>query len=375
MDVHMTSAERIVKDLLKEADVKVGGGRPQDITVHDERFYKRVLRDQVLGAGESYMDGWWDVPHLDLLMSNIIAADLGGKVRTKPGLLLAGASAKLTNRQKIGQAQRNAEHHYGMGNDLYEIMLDKRMIYSCGYWKNTKSLDKAQEQKLDLVCRKLELKKGMTILDIGCGWGGFLEYAAKKYGIKGVGVTPVKEQVEVARKRMKNLNVKIVQDDYRNVTGKYDRIVSIGSFEHIGYKNHKEFFEVCNQLLKPGGMMLHHTIGGNVDSFKPDPWINKYIFPNGSIPSLKQVAKAIEGKFLIEDLHNFGPDYDKTLMAWYKNFSKGYKKISHNYDERFRRMWTFYLLMCAAGFRQRDLQLWQFVMRRIEQTETYRGIR
>ncbi|HRJ06063.1 MAG TPA: cyclopropane fatty acyl phospholipid synthase [Candidatus Saccharibacteria bacterium] len=371
----MASAERIIKDLLKEANVKVGGKRPQDLVVHDKRFYRRALRDQVLGVGESYMDGWWDAKHLDVLMSRIIAADLGSKVKASPKILLAGASAKLLNKQNLKRAAKNAQHHYGMGNDLYEVMLDKRMIYSCGYWKGTRSLDKAQEQKLDLICRKLELDKGMKVLDIGCGWGGFLEYAAKKYGIRGVGVTPVGEQVEVAKKRVKNLNVKIIQDDYRNVTGKYDRIVSIGSFEHIGHKNHKKFFEVCDRLLKPGGMMLHHFIGGNTDSFKPDPWINKYIFPNGSIPSLKQVSKAIEGKFLIEDLHNFGPDYDKTLMAWHKNFSKGYKKLNQNYDERFYRMWSFYLLMCAAGFRQRDLQLWQFVMRRIEPAETYRGVR
>ena len=372
----MPKAEEFIKQLLEMSDIRVGGSRPQDIKVHDNRFYSRVMRDHMLGVGESYMEGWWNANQLDVMFGNVIKADLASKMMMRPGLLLSGVvDATLRNRQTLKRSKHNAEHHYNIGNDLYKLMLDKRMIYSCGYWKDTTSLDVAQEQKLDLICRKLGLKKGMTVLDIGCGWGGFLEYAASKYGIKGVGVTPAAEQVKIASQRVKNLDVKILQRDYREVTGKFDRIVSIGSFEHIGYKNFQTFFEVCNEHLKDDGMMLHHTIGGNSDAKKADPWIDKYIFPGGCIPGLRQISKAIEKKFVIEDLQNIGPDYDKTLMAWHKNFVKHYPKLQEKYDKKFYRMWEMYLLLCAAGFRQRDLQLWQIVMRKQKHSQTYIGIR
>lgn len=368
-------SKQVIHDMLKLADIKVGGSRPQDIIVHDERFYARAIKGHTLGVGESYMDGWWDAPQLDVTMAHIIAADLQNKVKLRPALILAGIDASLRNRQTVKLARKNAEHHYNIGNDLYAAMLGRSMVYSCGYWEGTKSLDKAQEQKLDLICRKLGLKKGMTVLEIGCGWGSFLAHAAEKYGIIGVGVTPASEQVKLARKHVKGLDVTIQQKDYRDIKGSFDRIVSIGMFEHVGHKNYKAFFTECNKHLKPGGMMLHHMIGGNVDSIGTDPWIQKYIFPNGVIPSLSQISKAIENQFVIEDIHNFGPDYDKTLMAWYKNFNNAYSKLSEHYDERFKRMWNFYLLMCAAGFRQRDLQLWQIVMRRPGANATYKGIR
>lgn len=371
----MANAEKFILQLLDMADIRIGGSRPQDITVHNPKLYSRLVRDQMLGLGESYMDGWWDANQLDAMFSQVIKADLANKLKLRPSLVLQGIDAKLRNRQSIKRATRNAEHHYNIGNDLYAAMLDKRMVYSCGYWQGAKTLDQAQEQKLDLICRKLELKKGMTVLDIGCGWGAFLEYAAKNYGTRGVGVTPAAEQVKFARARLKGLDIKIQQKDYRQVTGRYDRIVSIGSFEHIGYKNYRTFFEVCDAHLVQGGMMLHHTIGSNHDQTKTDPWIDKYIFPGGVIPGLRQISKAIEGKFVIEDLHNFGPDYDKTLMAWYKNFVRNYPKLREHYDERFYRMWTLYLLLCASGFRERDLQLWQIVMRHQQSAPSYQGIR
>lgn len=371
----MSSAKQFVTELMDMADIKEGGKRPQDITIHDDRWYVRTMRHGILGLGESYMDGWWDSNDLYASFSAAINARIEERLKPSAKMVMAGVEASLMNRQTKSKARRNAEHHYNIGNDLYELMLDRRMVYSCGYWKNTKSLDKAQEQKLDLICKKLGLKKDMTVLDIGCGWGAFLEYAARNYGIKGVGVTPAGEQVKLARERLKGLNVKILQRDYRDVSGKFDRIVSVGSFEHIGYKNYRTFFEICDEHLKPGGMMLHHTIGGNVDGVKADPWIEKYIFPGGNIPGLGQIVKAIEGRFMIEDLHNFGPDYAKTLLAWHKNFVKQYPKIKDRYDERFYRMWEFYLLMCAAGFHERNMHLWQIVMRRQEPSDTYQGIR
>lgn len=236
-------------------------------------------------------------------------------------------------------------------------------------------LDQAQEAKLELICRKLHLKKGMTLLDIGCGWGGFVEYAAKKYGVIATGISPATEQVKLATERVKGLPVTILKKDYREVVGSFDRIVSIGMLEHVGPKNYKTFFESCQEMLNDGGLMLHHVIG-KLHSFNvTTPWITKYIFPGGVLPSLAQLSKAVERKLIIEDVHNFGPYYDKTLMAWHANFVKQYPEIKEHYDERFYRMWNFYLLACAGGFRARRIQLWQIVMRKIEPSDVYEAVR
>lgn len=377
----MKDLETVVKEALAHADIELNGKKPWDITVHDKRLYRRILRERQLGLGEAYMDGWWDAPKVDEFIARILEVDIAAKVKPSPMTLALGVTEalkwQLSNTQTIKQARQNASHHYNIGNDLYERMLDKRMIYSCGYWQNgAKNLDEAQEAKLDLICRKLQLKKGMTLLDIGCGWGGFAEFAAKKYGVIVTGISPAAEQVKLAKKRTKGLKVKILQQDYREVEGSFDRIVSIGMLEHVGVKNYPEFFKVCNRRLAPGGMMLHHTIGSNTPyNAQEAAWIDKYIFPGGMIPTIAEVAQPVEGLFVIEDLHNFGPDYDKTLMAWHKNFVTHYDEISDKYDERFKRMWEYYLLIFAGIYRIRGLQLWQFVMRRPERSDVYKAVR
>lgn len=368
----MKSAETVAKtELLALADVKVGGSRPFDIQVHDDRLYNRVLGGGTRALGESYMDGWWDCKRLDQFICRMLAANVRDQLRVSPALVKHLLVSRLTNRQTTGRAHKNVAHHYNIGNDLYERMLDKRMIYSCGYWQNAKNLDEAQEAKLDLVCRKLYLKKGMTLLDIGCGWGGFAEFAARKYGVKVTGITPSIEQYKKAKQRTKGLPVTIKQTDYRKVRGKFDRIVSIGMLEHVGPKNYRVFLERCSDMLNSGGLMLHHFIGNNYSTQSIDPWVDKYIFPGAVLPSLAQFTKAAEKLFVVEDVHNFGPDYDKTLMAWHANFNKHYKEIKDNYDERFKRMWDYYLLTCAGTFRARQIQLWQLVMRPVEPAPTY----
>jgi cyclopropane-fatty-acyl-phospholipid synthase len=371
----MAEAKETVKKLLKLADVKINGSRPFDIQVHDERFYERVLSQRELGLGESYMDGWWDVKKLDELVARVVAADLRSQVKVGPALARTFIKSSLINRQRLGQAKKNASFHYNIGNDLYERMLGERMIYSCAYWENAKTLDEAQEAKLELICQKLHLKKGMKLLDIGCGWGGFSEYAARKYGVRVTGITPAAEQVKIAKQRVKGLPAVIKQMDYREVDGKYDRIVSIGMMEHVGPKNYGRFFRKCERLLKSDGLMLHHTIGNNRSTKHTDPWTDRYIFPGGVLPNLSQIGQAIEGRLIVEDIHNFGPYYDKTLMAWYKNFVKHYPEIKGQYDERFRRMWEYYLLSFAGGFRARNFQLYQIVMRKIEPSDVYKGVR
>jgi cyclopropane-fatty-acyl-phospholipid synthase len=208
------------------------------------------------------------------------------------------------------------------------------------------------------------MEPGMRVLDIGCGWGSFLKYAAERYGVEGVGVTVSKEQAALARAECEGLPVEILLKDYRDVEGPFDRVVSIGMFEHVGRRNYRTYCEVVRRVMKKDGLSMLHTIGRNHSGSwgRCDAWINKYIFPNGELPSIKQIADAAEGLFVLEDLHGFGPMYDKTLMAWHANFENHWTELSERYDERFRRMWRYYLLVCAASFRARRIQLWQVVL-------------
>jgi len=352
--------KQLTQNILDIAGIKINGKNDWDIVVNDNRFYQRVLAQGSLGLGESYMDGWWNCKRLDEFFYRVLKADLNKKVRKKR-ILWNVLKIRLLNLQSKSRAYNIGEKHYDIGNELYKNMLDKRMNYSCGYWKNAKTLDKAQEAKLDLICKKIGLKPGMKILDIGCGWGGFAKFAAEKYKVKAVGITVSKEQAKLAREICKGLPIEIRLQDYRKLNEKFDRIISIGMFEHVGPKNYKTYMKVVHRCLKSDGLFLLHTIGGNVSVRFIERWIDKYIFPGGILPSVKQIAKASEGLFVLEDWHNFGTDYDKTLMAWHKNFQNNWNKIKGNYDGRFKRMWEYYLLSCAGSFRAEKNRLWQVV--------------
>ena len=356
----MNRFQKKAEELLAEADVKLNGDRPWDIHVHDNRFYKRVFAEGSLGMGESYMDGWWDAESLDELFCKILSAKINKKVNPYKILWLV-LQSRIFNLQSIRRAFQVGLEHYDTGNDLFELMLDKRLTYTCGYWKNAKDLDEAQEHKLDLVCRKIDLKDNQCILDIGCGWGSFMKFAAEKYGARGVGITVSKEQAEYARENCSGLPIEVRVQDYRDVNEKFDHIVSLGMFEHVGPKNYRKYMEVVSRCLKDEGIFLLHTIGAIVTCKTPDPWINKYIFPNGILPSLKDISKSAEKLFVLEDFHNFGADYDKTLMAWFHNFDSSWNLLCKKYGDRFYRMWKYYLLGCAGAFRARDIQLWQLV--------------
>ncbi len=356
------SAEYVVRDLLAKAGIEVNGSRPYDIQVHNPQFYSRVIRERELGLGESYMDGWWDCNALDEFFTRILKARLDRAVKGNWKIQWHLLRSRLFNLQAKSRAFEVGEKHYDVGNDLYTRMLDKRMNYTCAYWKNAKTLDEAQEAKLELVCRKINLEPGMTVLELGCGWGAFAKYAAEKYGVKVTGVTVSRQQVELGRELCKGLPVELKLMDYRDVTGKYDRVISIGIMEHVGYKNYRTYFEVVDRTLKDDGIAFFHTIGGNESSTTANPWTTKYIFPNGMIPSIAQLARAFEGLFVMEDWHNFGPHYDLTLMAWYKNFENAWPELKDKYGERFFRMWRYYLLSSAGSFRSRHNQLWQVVL-------------
>ena len=250
-------------------------------------------------------------------------------------------------------------------NDLYEAMLDRTMQYTCAYWKNASNLDEAQVNKLDLICRKIGASPGMSVLELGGGFGGLAYYLAAERGCRVVSYNISGEQVRYARALCEGLPVRFEEKDYREAVYEpvgFDRVVSVGLCEHIGYKNYRGFLALVHRMLKSGGLFLLHTIGGNASYTYTDAWIDKYIFPNGMIPSVTQLGRAMEGLWVVEDWHNFGPDYDRTLMAWWHNFNSAWPKLRDKYGERFYRMWKFYLLSSAASFRTRRLQLWQLVL-------------
>lgn len=361
-DTETSGAAAGLQELLSEADVRVNGDRSWDPQVHDSRLYRRVLSGGSLAVGQAYMDGWWDCEALDQFFYRILRARLDEKLSWSWQFLWNLLKAFILNRQSESRAYEVGEEHYDRGNDLFRHMLDDRMVYSCGYWRRADTLDEAQEAKLDLICQKLGLEPGMRVLDIGCGWGSFAKYAAEEYGVKVVGVTISEEQASLARERCADLPVEIRLQDYRKIDETFDRIVSIGMFEHVGHKNHRTYMEAVRRCLRRDGLTMLHTIGNFSSGRVTDPWIDTYIFPNGLIPSATQITQAAEDLFVIEDWHNFGPDYDQTLMAWARNFEASWDVLSDRYSDRFYRMWRYYLHQCAGAFRARRNQLWQIVL-------------
>lgn len=350
-----------IEQILAKADIRVNGSRPWDLQIHHAGVLERIASHGSLGLGESYMDGDWDVERLDEFFFRILRARLDQEVKPLR-LLLPILRSRIFNLQNSRRAWQVGRDHYDLGNDFYEAMLGPSMAYSCGYWKNAATLEEAQEAKLDLVCRKLRLKPGMKVLDIGCGWGSFMSYAVAHYGVKCVGITISREQAEFVKHRHPGVGMDVRLEDYRQLYGHFDRIASIGMFEHVGRKNHRTFIQAASDCLVKDGIFLLHTIGKNERGAPSDPWIERYIFPNGEVPSIGQIGDAIDGLLVAEDFHNFGADYDKTLMAWHANFEAAWPRFAHSYGERFYRQWRYYLLSCAGAFRARDIQVWQWML-------------
>lgn len=357
----VSAREGAVREILSPAGIAVNGIRPWDIRVKDDRFYSRVLVDGSLGLGESYMDGWWECDRLDEFFCRLLPTRPEEKLRKNWKSLYYYFESVVLNPGRKGNAFHIGKKHYDIGNDLYKKMLDKRMVYSCAYWKDAQNLDDAQEAKLDLICRKLGVRPGDRVLDIGCGWGSLLKYAAERYGTEGIGITVSQQQARMAQENCRGLAVEIRLQDYRDVNEKFDHVVSVGMFEHVGYKNYRGYMEIARKCLKDGGLFLLHTIGNNRSEVTGDLWIDRYIFPNSMLPSIRQIAASVEGLFVLEDLHNVGPHYDTTLGAWLDNFEKSWHELKEDYDERFYRMWTYYLQVFAGAFRSRFLHVWQMI--------------
>lgn len=372
-----TGAPPVLSDIAAKAGVRFNGDNPWDIQVFDDRVYRRILTQGSLGLGESYMDNMWESLALDELFVRLLKAEaeqqLGGWAKLR--LLGEIIRQNLFNLQTSQRAFEVGEKHYDTGNDIFEAMLDPTMSYSCGYWAEADNLDDAQIAKLDLICRKLDLQPGETVFEIGCGWGSFAKYAAEHYGAEVFGVTISKEQQKLAQQRCAGLPVTIALKDYRDVRGTFDKIVSIGMFEHVGPKNYVTYFDTAARLLKDNGLFLLHSIGSYKTVLKVDPWIDRYIFPNGKLPSAQELGNVLNGRFVIEDWHNFGPDYDKTLMAWWQNFDNAWPQLRSQYNERFYRMWKYYLHACAGFFRCKNGQLWQLVLSKKGRSGVYRSVR
>jgi cyclopropane-fatty-acyl-phospholipid synthase len=357
---------QVLERILRKAGVELNGPNPWDIQVNDERLYDRILSHGDLGIGESYVNGWWDCPRIDELTCRILSHRLLEHVKNDWRMTLAAIRGRLFNLQTVRRAAEVAEKHYDLGNEFFETLLGPTMVYSCAYWKHTAHLDQAQHDKLELICQKLQLDKRDRVLDIGCGWGALARHVAQKYGCRVMGVTISQQQVDYATRLCKGLPVNVLLADYRAESlkplGPFNKIVSVGMFEHVGSKNYRKFMETVHSLLTGEGLFLLHTIGTH-RSAPGSAWVKKYIFPNSEIPSFPNVAQAIDDLFIMEDWHNFGADYDKTLMAWYENFEKGVASRAFATDPTFRRTWRYYLLSCAGIFRARNVtQLWQVAL-------------
>ncbi|MGD0144536.1 MAG: cyclopropane fatty acyl phospholipid synthase [Rhizomicrobium sp.] len=359
----MLSAEKTVSALFDHVKIALNGPNPWDPRIHNNRFYTRIVAQGSLGLGESYMDGDWDCPALDQFFDRVISGHLSDKLTVTAPLAVLYLKSRMQNRQNVRRARQAATAHYDLPVEIFEATFDTRLTGSCGYWKDAANLDDAQTAKLDLVCRKIGVAKGERVLDIGCGWGAFMGYAAERYSAECVGVTISSVQVEYARKRYAGLSVDPRLEDYRRFSGpKVDHVVSMGMFEHVGSKNHRTYFQHARNLMKDDGLFLLHTIWENERYPTIDPWQNKYIFPNGDLPSVGQVATAVEGLFVVEDAHNFGVDYDKTLMAWNAKFQSHRAALANKFGDRFCRMWEYYLLESAGAFRSRHISVGQFVL-------------
>jgi cyclopropane-fatty-acyl-phospholipid synthase len=374
--------ERHVRTFLQGANSQINGPRSWDPQIISDRVYYKLLTDFELASGETYVAGDWDSKRLDEFIYQIQRAIVEQRVKFTPLFILSQLRscmrtflATAFNHQSKSRAFVVGKVAYDVGNDFFEKILDKRMNYTCGYWDNANTLDEAQENKLALICKKLQLQPGQKILDIGCGFGGFARYAAEKHQVEVTGVTISKEQYQFAQAYCKGLPISILMQDYRDIKGTYDHIVSIGMFEHVGARNYRAYMKIVHQCLADDGLFLLHTIGNNYSVKRTSAWVNRYIFPNGMLPSIAQIGRAAEKYLVMEDWHNLGVHYDKTLMAWYYNLVDQWESIKLTKDEQFFRLWSYYLLSSAGGFRARDMQLWQIVFSKFGLKNGYRSVR
>lgn len=360
----MKNAQEFVNNLLTIAGININGSNPCDIKVLDPKFYQAVIKQGSLGVGEAYMNGWWDSAALDQTVAKVLEAKLETRIKSSD-LLFLYFKSKFFNMQSKVHALRVAQQHYDLSNAFYAKMLDPWMQYTSANYSKADNLNQAQENKLDQICKKLQLKPGDHVLELGCGFGGFAKFAAERYGCRVTGYNISKEQVSWARNWTQGLPVEIRQQDYRTATGTYDKALAIGLLEHVGYKNYRTLMQTAYNCLKPNGLFILNNVGGNYSNVTTDPWLEKYIFPGSVMPSPAQFGKAIENLFVLENWENNGLDYDRTCMDWFENFNRNWSEFKDKYDEKFYRMWKYYLLLCAGSFRARKNQNWEVLISKL----------
>lgn len=350
----------------KEDTFCIGEGEPRFmVTFHKEPDKKELLTSTSLALGEAYMRGELEVDKDLYEVLDLFLGEMGKFHRDKTGLKKLFHTSMSAKNQK-----KQISFHYDIGNEFYRLWLDESMSYSCAYFKNdTDTLYQAQVQKVDHILEKLHLEKGMTLLDIGCGWGFLLKRAAEKYGVKGVGITLSKEQYQKFSEDIKRegltekLEVKIM--DYRELEKsgvEFDRVVSVGMLEHVGRGNYDLFLKNVNSVLKPGGLFLLHYISA-LKEYDGDPWIKKYIFPGGMIPSLREIIDLLpDNQFYTLDVESLRRHYSKTLLYWRENFMSHREEIKTIMGEEFTRMWELYLASCAATFHNGIIDLHQILV-------------
>ena len=347
-----------------------GSGTEVAIAITDTATLRKILINPDLGAGEAYMDERLTIEGDDLRgFMSIIVTNLSANNRIawhKALQKFRNALRRINQYNPIGKAQANVAHHYDLSAELYELFLDEDKQYSCAYFRSPDdTLEQAQAQKKAHIATKLCLKPGMRVLDIGCGWGGMGLTLARDYGAQVLGVTLSAEQHKIANQRAAEAGladrVAFKLMDYRKVTGQFDRIVSVGMFEHVGAPHHAEYFRHVHDKLTPDGIALIHTIGRPTPPGATSPWITKYIFPGGHIPAMSETLKAIENQSLwVTDVEILRLHYAETLRHWFDRFSANRDQIARLYDDRFCRMWAYYLLACEATFRHGPQGVFQF---------------
>ncbi|MCM2304160.1 MAG: cyclopropane fatty acyl phospholipid synthase [Elusimicrobia bacterium] len=362
----MTSeqAESDMRALLSRAGIAVGGGRPWDIRVADPEFYRRALTGGGPALGESYADGWWEADRLDEVFHRLFRAGLHERLAPGPWPGLRALAGRFRDFRASLRSHGSAGARSGPGGDVFQAMLGARMSFTCAYWKGARNLDEAVEGGMELVCRKLELKRGMSVLDLGCGWGAFARYAAERHGVSVTGVDIDAERVKLGRELCKGLPVALRVQDHKEVRGRFDRVVSIGLMENVALGDYRASMAAAAQCLKADGIALIHAVGRNDGALRVDPWLDRSLFPDGAAPTLARLAGAMEGHFVAEDVHNLGPHYDPTLLAWHDNLARRWPELRGRYGDRAYRTLKVSLLCAAGGFRARRSQLFQIVMTR-----------
>ena len=305
----------------------------------------------LMALGDGYVDGKWECDDLGATLYQLTRSrDIVKLVKDK--------SITVPTDEQAERAQEVIDIHYDMGNDLFRAMLDRTMSYTCAYWRaGASTLEAAQSDKNELICQKLELEPGMVIADLGCGFGSFARHAQDIHDVTVIGYTLSQEQADIAGDFME---VRVA--DYTQLRGRYDRIISMGMLEHVGPANYRDYMKVNYRHLEKNGIALFQTIGYNLSRGQVHPWINTHIFPNGALGSFAQLAEAMEGLFVLEDVENFGTDYATTAQAWFDNFARAVHSGRYRCHPRFYRMWEFYIMFFKAAFLAREFQLWQVVM-------------